>query len=66
MVIIIILLTVTVLVLAVLVALLFLRIHHQSDELKEKNRTIVREVQRRAALEGRLLVLLAPIMAIFL
>lgn len=63
---IIILLTVTVLVLAVLVALLFLRIHHQSDELKEKNRIIVREVQRRAALDGRLLVLLAPIMAIFL
>ncbi|MBR4242593.1 MAG: hypothetical protein IKR98_01630 [Bacteroidaceae bacterium] len=63
---IIILLSVTVSVLAVLVTLLILRSQHQSDELKEKNRVIVREVQRRAALEGRLLVLLAPIMAIFL
>ena len=38
------------------VALLILRTHHQSDELKEKNKVIVREVQRRSALEGRLLV----------
>lgn len=60
---IIILLTVTVLVLAVLVTLLILRSQHLSDELKEKNRIIVREVQRRSALEGRLLFLLALIMA---
>ena len=60
---IIILLTVTVLVLAVLVTLLILRSQHLSDELKEKNRVIVREVQRRSALEGRLLFLLALITA---
>jgi hypothetical protein len=60
---IIILLSVTVLVLAVLVTLLFLRSQHLSDELKEKNGVIVREVQRRSALEGRLLSLLALIMA---
>jgi hypothetical protein len=60
---IIILLSVTVLVLAVLVTLLFLRSQHLSDELKEKNRVIVREVRRRSALEGRLLSLLALIMA---
>ena len=60
---IIILLSVIVLVLAVLVTLLFLRSQHLSDELKEKNRVIVREVQRRSALEGRLLSLLALIMA---
>ena len=55
---IIILLTVTVLVLSVLVALLFLRIQHMSDELKEKNRVIVREVQLRFALEKQLLTML--------
>ena len=60
---IIILLTVTVLVLAVLVTLLILRSQHLSDELKEKNKVIVREVQRRSALEGRLLSLLALITA---
>ena len=60
---IIILLTVTIVILVVLVALLILLIQHQSDELKEKNRVIVREVQRRSALEGRLLSLLALIMA---
>ena len=55
---IIILLTVSVLVLAVLVALLVLRSQHLSEELKEKNKVIVREVQRRSALEGRLLTML--------
>ena len=54
----IILLTVSVLVLAVLVALLVLRSQHLSEELKEKNKVIVREVQRRSALEGRLLTML--------
>ncbi len=50
------LLTVTVVILVVLVAWLVLRNQQQSDELKEKNKVIVREVQRRSALEGRLLL----------
>lgn len=51
---IIILLTATIVILVMLVALLVWRNQRQSDELKEKNEIIVREVQRRSTLEGRL------------
>lgn len=51
----IILLAFAVVILVVMVALLFLRTQQQSDELKEKNKIIVREVQRRSVLEGRML-----------
>jgi len=54
----IILLTVAVVILIVLVALLILRTQHQSDQLEEKNKIIVREVQRRSVLEGRMLAML--------
>lgn len=60
----IILLSVTVLVLAVLVALLILHTQSQSNELREKNRVIVREVQRRSVLVGRMLSLLALLCAV--
>jgi hypothetical protein len=40
------------------VAWLVLRNQKQSDELKEKNKVIVREVERRSVLEGRMLALL--------
>lgn len=50
----IILLTVAVVILIVLLALLILLTLRQSDELKEKNNVIVREVRRRSALEGRI------------
>jgi hypothetical protein len=52
---IIILLSVAVVILAALLALLIWRNHCQSDELKEKNDVIVREVRRRSTLEGRMI-----------
>ena len=55
---IIILLVVAIVILIVLVAWLVLRNQKQSDELKEKNKVIVREVERRSVLEGRMLALL--------
>ena len=55
---IIVLLSIAVVVLVVLVVLLILHTLHQSDELKEKNKIIVREVQRRSVLEGRMLTML--------
>lgn len=50
---IIIVLAVAVLILVVLVALLIWHNMRQSDELQQKNKVIVREVQRRSTLEGR-------------
>ena len=51
---IIILLSSAVVVLALLVVWLIWRNQRQSDELQKKNEVIVREVQRRSALEGTL------------
>lgn len=51
---IIILLTVAVVVLVLLLVWLIWRNQRQSDELQKKNEVIVREVQRRSALEGAL------------
>ena len=50
---IIILLSIAIVLLIILVAWLVWRNQHQHDELQEKNRIIVREVQRRFALNGR-------------
>ena len=52
--IIIILLSSAVVVLVLLVVWLIWRNQRQSDELQKKNEVIVREVQRRSALEGTL------------
>ena len=51
---IIILLSSAVVVLVLLVVWLIWRNQRQSDELQKKNEVIVREVQRRSALEGKL------------